>query len=70
MIIEAIGVVRDVVFIVSVIIITTMVVMMGRVFLNLARKTEDLRSFAVDLVDGVLDPLRNLLFIVGHRRKR
>ena len=70
--IEAIQVMRDVVIILAAVIITTVAVIVGKVVLHLARKAEDLRLFALNLVTGVVNPIKGALLAIGHggHRKR
>lgn len=71
--IEAIQVIRDVVIILSAVVITTVVVIVGRVVLKLARKVEDMRLVAVDVVNGVMNPVKGVAIAIGRiagRHKR
>lgn len=67
--IEAIQVIRDVVIILAGFIITAVVVIVGRAVLDLARKAEVLRVQAVDLVSGVVNPIKGVLLAIGGRRR-
>lgn len=58
--IEAIQVTRDVVIILSFVIITATVVIVGRAILHLLRKAETVRASAAAVVDGVVNPLRTI----------
>ena len=64
---EAIQVIRDVVIILSLVIITVMVVLMGRVVLALARRAEDLQAIIVDMVTGVMNPLKGVLHTLARK---
>ena len=72
--IEAIQVTRDVVIILSFILITIMVMVVGRAVLILAQKVEDLRVFVVDVATGVANPIKSVSLgigrILGGLRKR
>lgn len=65
--IEAVQIVRDVVIILSLVIITVMVVLMGRVVLALARRAEDLQVIIVDMVTGVMNPLKGVLHALARK---
>ena len=68
-VIEAIQVVRDVVVILAAIIISTVVVMVGRVFLRLTRKAEEMQTFVTNAVNVVLNPVKGVLLLVSRRRR-
>ena len=68
--IEAIGVVRDIVIILSAIIITVVVVIVGRMLLELSQKADDLRLFVENLVTGVVNPIRGMLLAISRRHRR
>jgi len=69
--IEGIQVLRDLVIILSAIIVTSVVVMVGRVFLRLTRKAEEMQAFVTNTANVVLNPVRGLLLAFGRgRRKR
>ena len=68
-VIEAIQVVRDVVVILAAIIITSVVVMVGRVFLRLTRKAEEMQTFVTNAVNVVLNPVKGVLLLVSRRRR-
>lgn len=65
---EAIAVVRDLVIILSATIITVVVVIVGRVFLRLTRKAEEMQAFVSNTVTGVLNPIRGVLLFISRRR--
>ena len=68
--IEGIAVIRDIVIILSAIIITYVVVVVGGAVLDLTRKTENLRSFVVTAVTGVLNPIKGLLLTLSRAAQR
>ena len=64
--IEAVQVIRDVVIILAGVIITAVVLIVGRAVLGLARKAEDMRLLAVDLVTGVAHPVKSVALAIGR----
>lgn len=56
--IEIIQITRDVAIILSCVIITATVVIVGRAILHLLRKAEAVRSSAVAAVNGIMNPLK------------
>lgn len=64
--IEAIAVVRDITIILAGIIITAVVVVVGRAVLDLARQAEVLRVQASGLVNGVARPVRGIMLAIGR----
>lgn len=69
---EAIQVLRDIVIILAGIVITGMVVLVGRAVLDLVRRAEDLRLFVGDVASGVANPIKGVLLVMNRiaRRKR
>ena len=57
------------VLIAAFIIITAMVVMVGRVFLRLTRRVEDMQGFISNAVTGVLNPIKGVLLFVSRKRR-
>ena len=66
---EAIAVVRDLVIILSAIIMTAVVVLVGRVFLRLTRKAEEMQAFVGNVVTGVFNPIKGALLLLSRRRR-
>lgn len=66
---EAIQVVRDVVVILAAIIISTVVVMVGRVFLRLTRKAEEMQAFVSNAWTGLVNPFKGVLLAIARRRR-
>ena len=67
--IEGIQVLRDLVIILSAIIVTSVVVMVGRVFLRLTRKAEEMQAFVSNAVTGVVNPIKGALLAISRRRR-
>ena len=68
--IAVIGAVRDLVLIAAFIIITAMVVMVGRVFLRLTRRVEDMQGFISNAVTTVFNPIKGVLLLISRGRGR
>lgn len=63
---DAIQAIRDVVIILSGILITATVMLVGRAILGLARRAEDMRLVAIDIVSGVANPIKGIGLAVGR----
>ena len=66
--IEAIQLIRDIVIILSAIIVAVVAVLVGRAILTLTRKAEGLRSFVEITVTSVINPLQGILRRLGRIR--
>lgn len=67
---EAIQVLRDIVIILAGIVITGMVVLVGRAVLDLVRRAEDLRLFVGDVASGVANPIKGVLLVMNRIARR
>ena len=67
--IAVLAAVRDAVVILSAIAIAVMVVLVGRVFLRLTRRVEDMQGFISNAVTGVLNPIKGVLLFVSRSRR-
>lgn len=59
---------RDLVIILSATIITIVVVIVGRVFLRLTRKAEEMQAFVGNVATSVLNPIKGVLLFISRRR--
>ena len=66
--IEIIQVIRDIVIILSAVIVTVVAVLVGRAILSLTQKAEGLREFIVSAVTSVMNPLQGILRAIGRNR--
>ena len=66
--IEAIQVIRDIVIILSAVIVAAVAVLVGRAILSLTQKAESLRSFVVSAVTSVMNPLQGIQRAMGRNR--
>ena len=67
---EVIAVVRDVVVILSAIIIAAMVVIVGRVFLRLTRTVGAMTGFVTNTVTTLLNPIKGVLLAISRTKDR
>lgn len=66
---DVIAALRDVVVIFTSLTVAVVVVMVGRVFLRLTRRVEDMQGFISNVVTGVLNPVKGVLLLISRRRR-
>ena len=65
---EVIAAIRDLVIILSAVIVTVVAVLVGRAILRLTQKAESLSAFVVSAVTSVTNPLQGILRAIGRNR--